>query len=151
MKRILFVCLGNICRSPTATAVFRARAEAAGLNARADGAGTGAWHKGEPPDARAQAEALSRGYDMSALRARQVTGLDFGRYDLILAMDGANMKALERIRPAHSKARLKLFLDYAPDQPLREVPDPYYEDGFDKVLDLIEAATDGLIAELRGG
>lgn len=151
MKRILFVCLGNICRSPTATAVFRARAAAAGLDVRADGAGTGAWHKGEPPDPRARDEAAKRGYDMSELRARQVTGLDFGRYDLIVAMDRANLTALERIRPAHSRARLKLFLDYAPDQPLREVPDPYYEGGFGQVLDLIETASDGLIADLRGG
>ncbi|MEL7463528.1 MAG: low molecular weight protein-tyrosine-phosphatase [Pseudomonadota bacterium] len=150
-KRILFVCLGNICRSPTATGVFRARAEAAGLDAHADGAGAGAWHVGEPPDPRAREEAAKRGYDLSALRARQVTALDFGHYDLILAMDRSNLAALERIRPAHARARLALFLDYAPDQPRREVPDPYYEGGFDLALDLIETASDGLIAEIRGG
>ena len=149
MKRILFVCLGNICRSPTATGVFRARAAAAGFDAKADGAGTGAWHVGEPPDPRAVEEAAKRGYDLSALRARQATALDFGRYDLVLAMDEANLAHLKRMRPNHARAQLKLFLDYAPDQPRREVPDPYYEDGFDLVLDLIEEACDGLIAALR--
>ena len=148
-RKVLFVCLGNICRSPTATGVFRKRAAEAGLDVRADGAGTGAYHVGEPPDRRARDEAAGRGYDISDLRARRVTALDFGRYDLILAMDQANLSALERIRPAHSRAKLRLFLDYAPDQPLREVPDPYYEDGFDIVLDLIEEAADGLIAVLK--
>ena len=150
-QRILFVCLGNICRSPTATGVFRVRAAAAGLDVRADGAGTGAWHVGEAPDPRAQEEAAKRGYDLSALRARQATALDFGRYDHVLAMDEANLTALRRMRPAHSKARLRLFLDYAPDQPRREVPDPYYEGGFDLALDLIEQASDGLIAALKSG
>lgn len=149
MTRVLFVCLGNICRSPTATAVFRARAAAAGLDVEADGAGTGGWHVGEPPDPRAAAEGAKRGYDLSALRARQAGAADFSRYDLILAMDRSNLAALERLRPAEGGADLRLFLDYAPGQPRREVPDPYYEGGFDLALDLIEQASDGLIAALK--
>ncbi|MEM7525800.1 MAG: low molecular weight protein-tyrosine-phosphatase [Pseudomonadota bacterium] len=150
MTKILFVCLGNICRSPTATGVFRARAAAAGLNVRADGAGTGAWHVGEPPDARASAEAARRGYDLSTLRARRARAEDFYDYDLILAMDDANFAALGRMRPADGTATLKLFLDYAPESGRREVPDPYYEGGFELVLDLVETASDGLIEALRG-
>ncbi|MEM8755513.1 MAG: low molecular weight protein-tyrosine-phosphatase [Pseudomonadota bacterium] len=149
MTKVLFVCLGNICRSPTATAVFRARAAEAGLDAAADGAGTGGWHIGDPPDPRATAEAARRGYDMSALRARQAKAADFAAYDLILAMDRSNLAALERLRPADARAELKLFLDYAPGAGRRDVPDPYYEGGFDLVLDLIEEAADGLIEALR--
>lgn len=149
MTKVLFVCLGNICRSPTAAAVFRARAAAAGLDAVADGAGTGAWHLGEPPDRRATVEAARRGYDMSDLRARQAQVADFHAYDLILAMDRSNLSDLERLKPSDARATLRLFLDYAPGEAAKDVPDPYYKGGFDLTLDLIEAGADGLIQALR--
>jgi len=139
-QRILFVCLGNICRSPTAHGVFRAIAAARGLQVAVDSAGTGGWHLGKPPDPRAQAEALRRGYDISDLRARQTQATDFSRFNLILAMDMDNLAALERLRPAGNETPVRLFLDYA-GQIGAEVPDPWYEGGFDHVLDLIEAAS----------
>lgn len=142
-KRILFVCLGNICRSPTAHGVFRAVAAARGLQVEIDSAGTGSWHLGKPPDPRAQAEALRRGYDISDLRARQAQATDFYRFDLILAMDRDNMAALERQRPSGNETPVRLFLEYA-GKVGTEVPDPWYEGGFDHVLDLIEAASHGL-------
>ena len=145
--RILFVCLGNICRSPTAQAVFADLAGRAGLNVAVDSAGTGGWHVGDPPDGRATREAARRGYDLSRLRARQVGPADFEAFDLILAMDRANLSALERMRPSESDTKVRLFLDYA-ESPREEVPDPYYDGGFDLVLDLIEDASRGLIAEL---
>jgi len=145
--RILFVCLGNICRSPTAQGVFERLAEEAALNVAADSAGTGGWHVGDAPDPRAVHAAAGRGYDLSALRARQAGPEDFEEFDLILAMDRANLAALERIRPAGNDTPLRLFLDYAGGA-RDEVPDPYYDGGFDLVLDLIEAASRGLIAEL---
>ena len=145
--RILFVCLGNICRSPTAHGVFADLAGRAGLDIAVDSAGTGGWHVGDPPDARATREAARRGYDLSRLRARQVRPADFEAFDLILAMDRANLSALERIRPAESDTPVRLFLDYA-ESAREEVPDPYYDAGFDLVLDLIEDASRGLIAEL---
>ncbi len=148
--KILFVCLGNICRSPTAQGVFRGLAAQAGLDVVTDGAGTGAWHVGDPPDRRACAEAAQRGYDLSDLRARQVTVSDFDDFDRIIAMDHSNMAALNAIKPCGSQTPIELFFDFAPDQPLREVPDPYYNDNFSDVFDLIEAASHGLIAELAG-
>jgi protein-tyrosine phosphatase len=140
--------LGNICRSPTAEGVFRGLAAKAGLDVVTDGAGTGAWHIGNPPDRRAQTEAARRGYDLSDLRARQVTTSDFESFDLIVAMDRSNLANLQALRPGGSSAPVQLFLDYAPDQSLREVPDPYYEDNFSEVFDLVETASRGLIAEL---
>ena len=131
MTRILAVCLGNICRSPSAEAVLRARAEAAGLRAEAIRAGK------------------ARGYDLSPLRARKVTADDFTRFDLILAMDRANLSNLEAMRPAGNATPVRLFLDYAPDAGVAEVPDPYYTGDFDGALDLIEIAADGLIAQLQ--
>lgn len=155
MTRILFVCLGNICRSPTAEAVFRARAGDAGLLDRLelDSAGTGDWHVGKAPDRRAVAAAALRGYDLSPLRARQVEQADFSRFDLILAMDEQNLADLEHRCPDTASCRLGLFLDYLPTSPLSEVPDPYYggDDGFRQVLDLIEGASDGLIKALEQG
>ncbi len=152
MQRVLFVCLGNICRSPTAEAVFRARAEAAGLTVRADSAGTGGWHAGMPPDSRAIEHAALRGYDLARLRAREVTADDFVAFDHILAMDASNMDALDPLRPAWrvGAARPELLMRYAPQTGAAEVPDPYYAgpDGFELVLDLVEAASDGLIAAL---
>jgi len=151
--RILFVCLGNICRSPTAEAVFRAVAQrqAPELAVEIDSAGTGGYHIGEPPDSRSQAAARSRGYDMSALRARQVHSDDFERFDLILAMDEDNLSTLQDQAPPTARTRVRLFLEFAPQVGRSDVPDPYYGggNGFEKVLDLVEAASVGLIEHLR--
>ena len=150
MARLLFVCLGNICRSPAAEGVARAMAQARGLAVEIDSAGTGGWHAGEAPDPRMREAALRRGYDLSALRARQVRPGDFAAFDRILAMDEANLAALERARPADARARVALMLSHA-DLPEREVPDPYYggRQGFDHVLDLLEAAVAGLLDEIE--
>jgi protein-tyrosine phosphatase len=151
MVRVLFVCLGNICRSPMAEGVLRVKAQGAGLALDVASAGTGDWHVGEAPDLQAQEAAAARGYDISALRGRQVTRTDFSRFDYLLAMDRKNLAHLQRLTPTSFNGTLRLFLDYAPDAPLREVPDPYFggEDGFAPVLDLIEEAADGLIRHLR--
>ena len=151
--RVLFVCMGNICRSPTAEAVFRevVRREARGLDILVDSAGTHAYHVGEPPDTRAITAARRRGVGMESLRARVVSREDFLRFDYLLAMDQQNLEHLERLAPAGHQARLQLFLEYAPEAGLHEVPDPYYggETGFEQVLDLVEAASRGLLATLR--
>ncbi len=151
--RILFVCLGNICRSPTAEAVLRSLAarEAPELGIEVDSAGTAGYHVGEPPDPRTQSAAARRGYRLEALRARVVEPADFERFDLILAMDEDNLRVLRRRAPEAATPRLRLFLEFAPQQEVREVPDPYYggPNGFEEVLDLIEAATRGLLAHLR--
>jgi protein-tyrosine phosphatase len=151
--RILFVCLGNICRSPTAEVVFRALAtrEAPDIVLEVDSAGTAGYHVGELPDRRTRQAAARRGYDLSAVRARVVEPRDFEHFDLILAMDRENLRALERRAPAHTRERLRLFLEFAPDAGISEVPDPYYggPNGFEDVLDLIEAASRGLIEQLR--
>jgi protein-tyrosine phosphatase len=151
--RILFVCLGNICRSPTAEVVFRAVAarEAPELVLEIDSAGTAGYHVGELPDRRTRQAAARRGYDLSGLRARVVEPRDFEHFDLILAMDRENLRALERRAPVHARERLRLFLEFAPDAGIAEVPDPYYggPNGFEDVLDLIEAASRGLIEHLR--
>lgn len=146
--KIMFVCLGNICRSPTAEGVFRGLAKQAGLDVIIDSSGTSGWHIGEQPDRRAMVEALTRGYDLSHQRSSQILQSDFETYDLILAMDHSNLNNLKSIAPCGSKATVKLFLEYAPNQPLTEVPDPYYEDNFEDVFDLIEEASRGLIKEL---
>ena len=151
--KILFVCMGNICRSPTAEAVFRARAEAAGLGGRfhIDSAGTHDYHIGEAPDSRTRQAAQQRGYDMSALRGRQVSAEDFSRFDYVLAMDGNNLAILERLRPRDAESHLGLFLEFARRHAEREVPDPYYggAGGFERVLDMVEDAAGGLLAHLR--
>jgi protein-tyrosine phosphatase len=151
--RILFVCLGNICRSPTAEVVFRAVAQrdAPDLVLEIDSAGTAGYHVGELPDQRTRQAAARRGYDMSALRARVVEADDFEHFDLILAMDRENLRALERRAPAQARERLRLFLEFAPEAGIGEVPDPYYggPNGFEDVLDLIEAASRGLLEHLR--
>jgi protein-tyrosine phosphatase len=151
--KILFVCLGNICRSPTAEGVLRTLAarEAPDLPLEVDSAGTAAYHVGQPPDPRTRAAAARRGYDLSALRARSIESADFERFDLILAMDRENLTLLRRRAPAHAHERLRLFLEFAPDAVPQEVPDPYYggPNGFEEVLDLVEAATRGLLAHLR--
>lgn len=152
--RLLFVCLGNICRSPIAEGVFAHIAAEAGLGHAfvVDSAGTGAWHVGNPPDPRARAAAAARGIGISHLRARQVTREDFSDFDLILAMDRDNLETLRRLAKGNPGDRAKLFLDFAPAAGLREVPDPYYggPQGFEEVLDLIEAASRGLLAHLAG-
>lgn len=151
--QVLFVCLGNICRSPTAEGVVRALAarEAPELALEVDSAGTAAYHAGSPPDARTVAAALRRGYELAHLRARVVETGDFSRFDLILAMDRENLAVLRRRAPATAQERLHLFLDFAQGQERREVPDPYYggANGFEDVLDLVEAATRGLLVHLR--
>lgn len=151
--RILFVCLGNICRSPTAEAVLRelAAREAPELRLEVDSAGTAAYHVGQPPDPRTRAAAARRGYDLSTLRARTVEPADFERFDLILAMDRDNLTALQRRAPSHAHQRLHLFLEFSPDAAPEDVPDPYYggPNGFEEVLDLVEAATRGLLTHLR--
>jgi protein-tyrosine phosphatase len=151
--RILFVCLGNICRSPTAEGVLRVLAarEAPDLKVDVDSAGTADYHVGAPPDPRTRAAAARRGYDLSTLRARVVEPGDFERFDLILAMDEENLGTLRRRAPAMAHERLRLFLEFAPAGGPQEVPDPYYggPNGFEEVLDLVEAASRGLIAHLR--
>jgi len=149
------VCLGNICRSPTAEGVLRnlAAQEAPELALEIDSAGTADYHIGAPPDPRSQAAAKKRGIDISGLRARQVTQSDFERFDLILAMDGENLRELQALKPRGSHASVKLFLDYAPELKRRDVPDPYYRDAaaFEQVLDLTAAASRGLLAALKEG
>jgi protein-tyrosine phosphatase len=151
--RILFVCLGNICRSPTAEAVFRAvtSREAPEIALEIDSAGTAAYHVGEAPDRRTRQAAARRGYDLSAQQARVVEPRDFEYFDLILAMDRENLRALERWAPPQARDRLRLFLEFAPQTGISEVPDPYYggPNGFEDVLDLIEAASRGLLEHLR--
>lgn len=150
---ILFVCMGNICRSPTAEAVFRHYVEQAGLSGRVDidSAGTHDYHIGDPPDARTQHTAIRRGYDMSMLRGRQVEAEDFQRFDYVLAMDHANLAILKRLRPHDAQSHLGLFLEFAERHQEREVPDPYYggADGFERVLDMVEDAAQGLLLHIR--
>ena len=150
--RVLFVCTGNICRSPTAEGVFRRLVEDAGLAhaIEVDSAGTGAWHAGEPPDARSRQAALRRGIDLGAQQARPVGRDDFHAFDVIVAMDQGHLRQLRRAAPPGATARIELLLDHAPEHG-RDVPDPYYGagDGFERVLDMIEAAGTGLLAALR--
>jgi protein-tyrosine phosphatase len=151
--RVLCVCLGNICRSPTAEVVLRdlAEREAPGLITRVDSAGTAAYHVGEPPDRRSTSAARRRGYDLSALRARRIETADFHQFDLMLAMDRANLAALERAAPRGARARIDLFLAYATELGVDEVPDPYYGEAgdFDRVLDLVETGARCLLARFR--
>lgn len=150
IPKVLFVCLGNICRSPTAEAVFKARAKAAGLEVHIDSAGTSGWHVNEKPDPRSIEAGQARGYSFTGQSSRKVIRADFGNFDYILAMDADNLSELSGLCPDNHKNKLALFLDYAPKGSTREVPDPYYggEDGFDIVLDLIERASDGLIKDI---
>lgn len=154
MTRILFVCMANICRSPMAEGVLRALAEHAGVSAiiEVDSAGTHAYRRGEPPDQRAREVAASRGYDLSGLRARQVTEQDFERFDRILAMDRQNFALLRRYCPPEHRYKLGLFLDYADGLAEKEVPDPYYGgvQGFENVLEMSEHAAWGVIEAIAG-
>lgn len=150
--RVLFVCLGNICRSPLAEAAFRAEADRIGLDADADSAGTGGWHRGESPDPRAIAAARRNGVDISGLRARQVRPEDFERFDHIIALDGENLADLTAIRPAGSRARLSLLLDHVPGREGEAVADPYYGDDrhFDITWRDVTAGARGLADALAG-
>jgi len=155
VRGVLFVCTGNICRSPTADGVMRRLVREAGLAQaiRVDSAATHDYHVGEPPDARAQEHARRRGYDLSALRARQVAREDFEYFELILAMDRGHLEILRRIAPPEHRHKLRLFMEFADERQADEVPDPYYGGpaGFERVLDMVEAAARGLLAQLRGG
>lgn len=151
--KVLFVCMGNICRSPTAEAVFRHYVENAGLSEQVmiDSAGTHDYHIGDKPDSRAQHAAQQRGYDMSKQRGRQVGEDDFRHFDYVLAMDKTNLANLRRITPPDSGTHAKLLLEYARNHVERDVPDPYYGggDGFERVLDMVEDAAEGLLQEIR--
>jgi len=151
MISFLFVCLGNICRSPTAEAVFRLKAEEAGLHVKVSSAGTGSWHQGEPPDSRSIKAGMRRGYNFQGQVSRKITKKDFLEYDYILAMDKNNLQDLIKICPDHLIPKISLFMDFSIGTGVDEVPDPYYggKDGFNEVLDLIELASKGLILSLN--
>ena len=150
---VLFVCMGNICRSPTAEAVFRHAVKQAGLASliECDSAGTHGYHIGERPDKRAQQAALRRGYDLSNLRGRKVGRKDFAQFDHVLAMDRDNLALLEALCPAQHAHKLALYCDLHAEFAGRAVPDPYYggAQGFEQVLDMIEAVSESLVARLR--
>lgn len=152
MKDILFVCLGNICRSPTAKAMFDYKLGQAGIEIATDSAGTIGHHAGSPPDTRAIEHAGRWGIDITAERARQVIARDFQHFDRIYAMDRSNLDDLLALKPGDSKAEVSLVMSLAPDYGMDEVPDPYYggDSGFQQVLDMLEAAADRLVAELAG-
>jgi protein-tyrosine phosphatase len=151
--KILFVCLGNICRSPTAEGVFRKKAADVGLieQLMIDSAGTHNYHPGEPPDARTQTHAKMRGYDLSMLRARAVVDEDFERFDLLLAMDAMNYSTLLHRAPTDTRPKIRRLMEFAPQLNVREVPDPYYGErgDFEYVLDLVEGACEGLLQHVR--
>jgi len=153
MVKVLFVCLGNICRSPTADGIFRKLIADAGLDnqVQVDSAGTAGWHIGRAPDARTVAAAKNRGYDLSVLRARQVSKADFAEFDYILAMDNANLSDLKQLKPVNYQGHLGLFLAFSEQSHYREVPDPYHggSEGFELVLDLVEDAAQGLLNDIR--
>lgn len=154
MVRVLFVCMGNICRSPMAEGVFRRMLEGVGLSrmVHVDSAGTHSYHIGAPPDTRSQMTASRRGVDLRGLRARQVTVEDFVEFDYVLAMDRDNFEHLLTLcQDLELRRRIQLFMDFAPDLPEREVPDPYYggPTGFERIMDLIEEAAQGLLIHIR--
>lgn len=154
MNRILFVCLGNICRSPTAQGIFEYKLRQAGLELQVDieldSAGTSDWHIGRPPDPRSQAFAQRHGVDLSTQRARQVSPADFADFDRIYAMDRANLAELQRIAPPNTRAHVALVMSLAPDYGVDEVPDPYYggDHGFEQVIDMLSVAAERLVEEL---
>ena len=148
---ILFICLGNICRSPLAEAAFRQEAERAGLAVKVDSAGTGDWHVGHTPDPRAQAVALREGVDISHYQARQIEAEDFHRFDMILALDVDNLANLRRLAPLDSRAKISLLLDLVPGRQGQAVADPYYGDdaGFDVTWRDVEQAAKALVSRLK--
>jgi protein-tyrosine phosphatase len=150
--RILFVCMGNICRSPTAEGVFRrvVAERAPGVEIEVDSAGTHDYHVGDPPDPRSIAAAARRGVDLRRLRAREIRDEDFERFDLIIAMDRQNRETLIDRSPAPFRERIRLFMEFAGDSEVEDVPDPYYGGalGFERVLDLAEEAAAGLLDEI---
>jgi len=148
---ILFVCLGNICRSPLAEGIFRDLAAREGVAVEVDSAGTGDWHLGHPPDARAQAAAAKNGVDIGGLRARLVTPDDFRRFDHIVAMDASNLANLEAMRPEGATAEVRRLLDYAREAGVPDVPDPYYggPEGFDATYRLVVAGAKGLLEHVK--
>lgn len=152
-QRVLMVCMGNICRSPTAHGVLAHMVAQAGLQAHieVDSAGTHGYHVGDPPDPRAQAHAARRGYDLSAQRARQLTAQDFTTFDLVLVMDAANEAAAAALCPPVQRHKLRRLTDYATRHRATDVPDPYYggEAGFERVLDLVEDACTGILSSVR--
>ena len=153
MTRVLFVCTGNICRSPTAHGVLRQLVRKAGLEDHVvvDSAGTHDFHVGESADRRAQLHAARRGYDLSQLKARKIDDADFRNFDLILAMDRSHLRLLERDCPPEQRHKLRLFMEYADGGVADEVPDPYYggSDGFERVLDMVESGSRGLLGEIQ--
>jgi protein-tyrosine phosphatase len=151
INSILFVCMGNICRSPSAEAVFRHKVKQAGLPIMVDSAGTIGAHAREKPDHRAQKAGLARGYSFDKIKARKVTEKDFDTFDLVLAMDSDNVSGLKKVAPKHLHYKIQLFLEYAHNHEETDVPDPYYggAKGFQFVLDLVEDASDGLLAKLK--
>ncbi|WP_284381358.1 low molecular weight protein-tyrosine-phosphatase [Litoribrevibacter albus] len=152
---VLFICLGNICRSPTADGVFRKLVADARIDHKVvvDSAGTAAWHIGKSPDSRSQSFALRRGYDLSGLRARQVNEVDFDTFDLLLAMDSENYSNLMQLCPKGSEHKVKKLLSFSSIAPDEDVPDPYYggDKGFEQVLDLVEDACDQLLKYVKSG
>lgn len=150
IKSVLFVCMGNICRSPSAEAIFRHKAKEQSLSLKIDSAGTIGSHAREKPDHRAQKAGMARGYDFSGIKARKVTEQDFTDFDIVLAMDNYNIKELKKVAPEHLYHKIQLFLDYAHNHEDSEVPDPYYGGarGFQYVVDLVEDASDGFIKAL---
>lgn len=147
---VLFVCLGNICRSPTAEAVFRKKVADAGIDVEIDSAGTHGYHIGKAPDKRSQQAGTARGYSFKKLKCRRVESADFSRFDFIVAMDESNLKNLQEMAEPEYRDKISLFMSYA-DNDETEVPDPYYggQKGFELVLDLIEEASDGLIDHIK--
>ena len=149
--RILFVCLGNICRSPAAEAVFRTLSEKADLDLTLDSAGTAGWHIGKSPYDPMQNSAQNRGYDMSALRARQFSMHDFADFDLLIGMDMDNIADMKTKRPNGNNTPIRLFTDFSKNNQASDIPDPYYTRDFDGALDLIEESSRGLIEQLQNG
>ena len=147
-QRVLFACLGNICRSPLAEGIVRAKAQGAGLELEIDSAGTGGWHIGQPPDARAIVAARLKGYNIEGQISRRIGANDFEAFDLIIAMDETNRQDIEALRPSGSVVPVVLMSSFAPDAVSAEVPDPYYTGKFEPVISQLEKSADALVSQL---